>query len=70
MVHEITSTEVPVSGDGTIKRVGLSWGVREAESQRARESESQGVPRVSLSTEVPVSSDGTIKRVSLSWGVS
>ena len=33
-----TSTEVPVSGDGTIKRVSLSWGVREAESQRVRES--------------------------------
>ena len=29
-----TSTEVPVSADGTIKRVGLSWEVREAESQR------------------------------------
>ena len=35
--EELTSTEVPVSGDGTIEKVGLSWGVR------GRESESQEV---------------------------
>ena len=35
----MSSTEALLGGDGIIKRLGLSWGVTEAESQRFREME-------------------------------
>ena len=51
---KLTSTEVPVSSDGKIKRVSLSWGVRESGSQSkgVRESKS-GSQRVRESSELP-----------------
>ena len=56
-----TSTEAPVSGDGTLKKVSLNWGIRVSGIQR--------VSRVTLSIEVPVRGNDTFKRVSLSWGI-